>query len=737
MNHYEIFIALVAPRGINVDTIIDELEISVKGYGYVVKRINLLDIVGCNDDKQGPSVKRSRIDTEGARLGKLREYMLNEITNDENQVSHPHDAISSLFISRIEQERKKASQNTVFIIDNLKHPKELTALKSVYQSSLYTVGVTDSLIRRITDKKMQFLAEEDGLEESAAVDKSVRYIVEDYLPKDYAVKVKSNVTIDVANKVGDAYFLSDFFINLNSSEFDVREGQTELNTKLKQSIERFVDLIFGAPNVTPTKQEHSMFLAYTNALRSGDLSRQVGSAIVNEIYDVMAMGANEVPTSGGGQYWADSHYVADTEENIEKLSNGVDQRDFVLGYDTNAKEKDYITDKLIDLLIENKVVAKNDRDAAINTLQNSSLKDITEYGRVVHAEMSALMSAARNGVPVQNMHMFCTTYPCHNCAKHLVAAGIRKVHYIEPYPKSKAVVSHCDSIFDPDNMNIASEINDREIVINNIVRAYLEDTLEKPKLTNDNQTSKLIFEPFSGIGPNRYVDLFSLSLSSGRSIRRKEQSQSVKLNRLLKAMPRVPTIAKHHMFYEQEFLEFMEQTVGDDFSEKCQLALSKFVNSYKLQDENRQVSKVKFWHRKYSYGYIVSDNGDNFPFNEKNLKNDDYIPKEGDEVSFIPLEGNSVIFANEIARENDTASSDNLSQTDNDQPKIEESTIQNWLSEKEYGFIDNPNGDNYYFSHSHVLSCSKDKLNKGIKVKFEAHTSEEGKLQAKKVKVII
>lgn len=34
--------------------------------------------------------------------------------------------------------------------------------------------------------------------------------------------------------------------------------------------------------------------------------------------------------------------------------------------------------------------------------------------------------------------MYVTTYPCHNCAKHIVASGIRRVVYIEPYPKSRA-----------------------------------------------------------------------------------------------------------------------------------------------------------------------------------------------------------------------------------------------------------------------------------------------------------
>ncbi|SUZ33012.1 hypothetical protein ROE7235_02780 [Roseibaca ekhonensis] len=42
--------------------------------------------------------------------------------------------------------------------------------------------------------------------------------------------------------------------------------------------------------------------------------------------------------------------------------------------------------------------------------------------------------------------MYVTTYPCHYCARHIVASGIDEVQFIEPYPKSKATELHSDSI---------------------------------------------------------------------------------------------------------------------------------------------------------------------------------------------------------------------------------------------------------------------------------------------------
>lgn len=56
----------------------------------------------------------------------------------------------------------------------------------------------------------------------------------------------------------------------------------------------------------------------------------------------------------------------------------------------------------------------------------------------MHAEMFAITDAARRGLSVRDATLYCTTFPCHMCARHIIASGIRKVVYIEPYPKSMA-----------------------------------------------------------------------------------------------------------------------------------------------------------------------------------------------------------------------------------------------------------------------------------------------------------
>ena len=745
MTNYEIFIALVAPRGINVDTIIDYFSISAIGYGYNVEKISLLDITLNQDRSNDIYPNRNKIDHEGTRLTDLREIIIsetNKVREGNDNLLDPHELFSSLVIDTVQRVRSKtANKNTIYILDNLKHPKELSALKQVYKNSLYTIGITDSLVGRINHKKKQFEAEEEGLEKDAVVHKSVKYIVEDYL-KDPSKKFVEVPTadgienVDVSNQVGEAYLLSDFFINLNSSVF---EGNTE--TKLKLSIERFVDLLFGAPNVTPTKQEHSMFLAYTSAIRSGDLSRQVGSAIVNKMHDVIAMGANEVPKAGGGQYWTNDTYIPNTNENIEKLKNSIDQRDFVKGFDTNAIVKEKLTNELVELLTDANLFTdtKENRELIERTLQKSTLKDITEYGRVVHAEMSALMSAARNGTKVKNMHMFCTTYPCHNCAKHLVAAGIQTVHYIEPYPKSKAVASHEDSIFDPDSMNLSAVgEGETENLIDEIVNAYIDNTLKNSPWTNEKSLKKLSFEPFTGVGPSRYVDLFSMNMGSGRAIKRKKGSQAIKLNRELTVIPRVPITSAHNNFYEEEFTQNLSSAFNSPLDDLKKNILNLFHQKFKLQDENRQESTIKFWHDKHSYGYIVSETGEDFPFNKQNLEDNTYKPQAGDTVSFVPLKGDSVTFANKITKVIDKLIVEQDPRYDlakKGEFNSITSTIKYLNKDRNFGHIRNDAQNDYYFRFDQVLPCSIDKLKIGAEVEFQPSINH-GNPQAKNVKVI-
>lgn len=111
------------------------------------------------------------------------------------------------------------------------------------------------------------------------------------------------------------------------------------------------------------------------------------------------------------------------------------------------------------------------------------VKDIIEYSRAIHAEMTTVLNTARHGLSTMGTFMYCTTFPCHNCARHLVASGVCAVYYIEPYVKSLAVELHGDAI-------------------STVLPPNNPDT-GKPETPD-----KMLILPFTGVGPRMYEDFF-------------------------------------------------------------------------------------------------------------------------------------------------------------------------------------------------------------------------------------
>ncbi len=56
----------------------------------------------------------------------------------------------------------------------------------------------------------------------------------------------------------------------------------------------------------------------------------------------------------------------------------------------------------------------------------------------IHAEMNALLWAAREGISIDGSFLYTTLQPCQNCIKSSVAAGIKKIIYLNSYDKSNS-----------------------------------------------------------------------------------------------------------------------------------------------------------------------------------------------------------------------------------------------------------------------------------------------------------
>jgi len=124
-------------------------------------------------------------------------------------------------------------------------------------------------------------------------------------------------------------------------------------------------------------------------------------------------------------------------------------------------------------------------------LRKSPIGQLLEFSRAVHAEMDALLAASRKGISTAGTRLFVTTYPCHYCARHIVAAGVDEVQYIEPYPKSLATSLHDDAIttrsdfFPPSVAKLKNRVAEDESL-----------------------PVRVRFRPFTGVAPKLYRRVF-------------------------------------------------------------------------------------------------------------------------------------------------------------------------------------------------------------------------------------
>lgn len=53
--------------------------------------------------------------------------------------------------------------------------------------------------------------------------------------------------------------------------------------------------------------------------------------------------------------------------------------------------------------------------------------------RTIHAEMNAILQCAKFGVPTKNAEIYVTHFPCVQCTKSIIQAGISSVYYAKEY----------------------------------------------------------------------------------------------------------------------------------------------------------------------------------------------------------------------------------------------------------------------------------------------------------------
>jgi deoxycytidylate deaminase len=515
----EIVVGLVAPVGVDLDSLKRLLKEQLSEVGYEFEELRLSELLA---EIFGRPV--SGKEDHAQRIQRLMDQgdALRECT------SHP-DAAALLAMAGIRRIREKRNrrrrscgngsatespapasdtanvplQGHAFILHSLKTPAEVELLRNVYGLNFLLIAGysrrqtrVDNLIRKIA-KSCRTTAMH-GFRDKA------EYLMQrdehDKNNKEYGQNVQ------------DTFPKADFFVDVDS--FDVLQNQ----------VQRIVRAFFGFQFHTPSKDEYGMFHAVAAARRSADLSRQVGAAIASAEGDIVAVGCNEVPKAGGGMYWE---------------GDDPDTRDFRRGCDSSHKTKQQIVDEIYGTLTPSNRQSDKGARKLSNRLRGTLIMDLLEFGRIVHAEMAALIDAARRGVSIRGGTMYVTTFPCHMCARHMIAAGIDRVVYIEPYPKSRILDQYRESILMDGSDPIPSACPGR--------------------CQCQKNSSVVTLEPFVGVAPRQYMWMFAIPDVP----RRKDEHGDVIKWDPTRATPRFREFVASYIFVELRAEQYLARLLSE------------------------------------------------------------------------------------------------------------------------------------------------------------------------------
>lgn len=441
----EIVIGLVGPVGVDLDPVVQTIKEELRGH-YTT------DVIGLSKQIEEFFKVNYRHLPENERIGRL--MTLGTMLRDE---SSRGDAVAFLGvkeISRIRDDKYGYDETTkyqghAYVLRSLKTPEEVQMLRYLYGGGFFLISV-------YAPREVRLEALSRKIRRSMGGSDDFRSEAHALLDRD-----EKESSSEFGQNVRDAFPLADLFVYSRNTD------------RMKAQVRRFIQLVFGHRFLTPTRDEHGMQHARAAAYRSSDMNRQVGAAITNDEGDVLALGCNDVPKAHGGLYWP---------------SDGNDDRDFRRRIDSMAEHRIQVLGELVNRLNDEgmlrlqvgetvgTVVESLVSGEKKKVLKNTAAMNVLEFGRSVHAEMAALTTAARLGIPIKDATLFCTTFPCHICARHIVASGIKRVVYVEPYPKSRAKQLHADSV-------------------------HIDPVTPTSEHVN--------FEPFEGVAPRKYFELFN------------------------------------------------------------------------------------------------------------------------------------------------------------------------------------------------------------------------------------
>ncbi|HEX5852510.1 MAG TPA: deaminase [Solirubrobacteraceae bacterium] len=471
----ELVFGLVYGAGAETETFHQLLKASLHGYGYQLRTVHLSNYF--------PSlVEEDHFQREHPEATRTLQDM-GDTLRDKTKLN---DVVAQLAVFLIAGKRTNADASrsrVVWLVRSLKRWEEVATLRRIYgpRFILFALHVPELQRQKNLMNRWERWANISSkhFDAEALTD----------LHRDY-----SDPATRYGQGVRDTFSLADFFV----------DGRSKAS--LKAVIPRLVHLIFGEAFVPPFREEQGMYHAFTAGLRSAEMGRQVGAALVNRAGDVVSVGTNDVPTGAGGLYWSpDQPDGRDFARQPPLDSNTVWQRRIARELLVRMGGTGWSNKRRLTALENGAFDVTEERlDDFLRDLDGTRFSSITEFGRSLHAEMDAITSAARKGVPIDKTTLVCTTFPCHNCARHVIASGIERVLYIHPYAKS-----------------LARELHDDSIIFEPVVPGPVE--------------GKVVFEQYVGVAPRVYSPYFDF----GQAKRKSPRGRAMATDDALKATPRV------------------------------------------------------------------------------------------------------------------------------------------------------------------------------------------------------
>ncbi|STX38810.1 deaminase [Legionella feeleii] len=415
----------------------------------------------------------------------------------------------SLFSNEIERDKElkdKFSRD----IDRI---KELPTL-IIDPDKKYEEIFTESLIEKIKSLGTDILS---GYAKEVLPDVSHNLMKKDF--EDIHLYKKENK--ESGQQISKLFHKSHYYFNLDMPQ-----------EKIDSELKKFIKQLFGTYNLYPTQDEFGMNLAYQSSVRSNfPGGRHIGAAIISTQGEVLSVASIRAPSKSSNTFLQDELKVTDGYLNYKsKIASWISLLENLNMYDLcwiseaisidKMKQKtlylrktskkvlysviapsgEKICNKSLSTISDSHLITAENLDeyrsqilketsekghtySSYQLIQNTDLNEIIkfigdslEFHPCTHAEIAAIIDAAKIGISVKKSTLYTTTFPCHLCAKEIINSGINRVVYLEAYPKSKNKELYPNVIdFDPKN-----------------------------------RTNLIPFDFYHGIGPKRFAYVYSL-----------------------------------------------------------------------------------------------------------------------------------------------------------------------------------------------------------------------------------